>query len=111
MYLTVAPLAGAWIEISLRLSCLLNCMVAPLAGAWIEIPKTYVVNSSASVAPLAGAWIEILSNDTHIYEEQMVAPLAGAWIEIADYSIFWSYGWSLPSRERGLKCHHCQKMS
>ena len=33
--------------------------VAPLAGAWIEISLLYLKNAWAAVAPLAGAWIEI----------------------------------------------------
>ena len=33
--------------------------VAPLAGAWIEIGKPIPTRISAAVAPLAGAWIEI----------------------------------------------------
>ena len=35
-------------------------MVAPLAGAWIEISNPFNLESLMSVAPLAGAWIEIL---------------------------------------------------
>ena len=35
---TVAPLAGAWIEICWELFDLAPEDVAPLAGAWIEIP-------------------------------------------------------------------------
>ena len=34
-----------------------------------------------------------------------VAPLAGAWIEILYPSVMHSKSGSLPSRERGLKCH------
>ena len=34
-------------------------MVAPLAGAWIEITSETVVAGEEDVAPLAGAWIEI----------------------------------------------------
>ena len=34
---TVAPLAGAWIEILLRKLNVKQIRVAPLAGAWIEI--------------------------------------------------------------------------
>ena len=34
--------------------------VAPLAGAWIEIVLTKIARSPLPVAPLAGAWIEIL---------------------------------------------------
>ncbi len=33
--------------------------VAPLAGAWIEITRFLKVRLSVQVAPLAGAWIEI----------------------------------------------------
>ena len=33
--------------------------VAPLAGAWIEIPLDRCDSPSIVVAPLAGAWIEI----------------------------------------------------
>ena len=35
----VAPLAGAWIEISDKWHGPSITRVAPLAGAWIEIPK------------------------------------------------------------------------
>ena len=63
----VAPLAGAWIEITGQRHSFLYAPVAPLAGAWIEIIQGYQEEGKADVAPLAGAWIEILSNDTHIY--------------------------------------------
>ena len=33
--------------------------VAPLAGAWIEISDSWNIYMRNSVAPLAGAWIEI----------------------------------------------------
>ena len=33
--------------------------VAPFAGAWIEIADGGAVSKSAEVAPFAGAWIEI----------------------------------------------------
>ena len=79
----VAPLAGAWIEISLKVAKTSNsqslpsrerglksvrisgseiCLtVAPLAGAWIEIAYIAYANTTNTVAPLAGAWIEICS--------------------------------------------------
>ena len=38
-------------------------MVAPLAGAWIEISINVNTKIFFSVAPLAGAWIEIVEND------------------------------------------------
>ena len=34
--------------------------VAPLAGAWIEINDIVICSRSLWVAPLAGAWIEML---------------------------------------------------
>ncbi len=55
----VAPLAGAWIEISVAYLGGLPFDVAPLAGAWIEILYPSVMHSKSGVAPLAGAWIEI----------------------------------------------------
>ena len=33
----VAPLAGAWIEMSIPIALTINAGVAPLAGAWIEM--------------------------------------------------------------------------
>ena len=35
-------------------------MVAPLAGAWIEISYVEDLLEPGDVAPLAGAWIEII---------------------------------------------------
>ena len=55
--------------------------VAPLAGAGIEIPQTLHIINRQIVAPLAGAWIEIQSL-IHRFWKSKVAPLAGAWIEI-----------------------------
>ena len=33
--------------------------VAPFAGAWIEIPEQHLQDTGKTVAPFAGAWIEI----------------------------------------------------
>ncbi len=59
--------------------------VAPLVGAWIEIsnPNQYPAMLE-QVAPLVGAWIEILRTKRHI-KKGVVAPLVGAWIEIVYY--------------------------
>mgnify|MGYP006991307262 FL=1 len=55
----VAPLAGAWIETSLRSRIICQLPVAPLAGAWIETPAAGSLSPTPDiVAPLAGAWIE-----------------------------------------------------
>ena len=57
---SVAPLAGAWIEIPFHdFDCFVK-QVAPLAGAWIEILYIILPSDFFAVAPLAGAWIEIL---------------------------------------------------
>ena len=99
---TVAPLAGAWIEIYLFLKPMTERKVAPLAGAWIEISIKNESLKNDDVAPLAGAWIEIMteggfdcSGASLLSRERglkyitcgqtyqcNVAPLAGAWIEI-----------------------------
>ena len=46
----VAPLVGAWIEISIGKA---------FVGAWIEIQGFNVRGCCSLVAPLVGAWIEI----------------------------------------------------
>ena len=57
-------------------------VVAPLVGAWIEISSgTVSARSRMPVAPLVGAWIEILYSIQH-YLRYIVAPLVGAWIEM-----------------------------
>ena len=103
---TVAPLAGAWIEIQAQLNQAQKQAVAPLAGAWIEITVRSVQRQLYRVAPLAGAWIEI-SSVLLERSSRPVAPLAGAWIEIAYPSASQPcHHLSLPSRERGLKFLH-----
>ncbi len=41
-------------------SPLLSSNVAPLVGAWIEITDLSNISASRRVAPLVGAWIEIM---------------------------------------------------
>ena len=41
------------------LKALIELLVAPLAGAWIEMTTAFNEPSDFAVAPLAGAWIEI----------------------------------------------------
>ena len=102
--ITVAPYAGAWIEMHLVVhhdggqpsrptrarglkwrgstTCPSTRRVAPYAGAWIEITATRTARRPVFVAPYAGAWIEIEAVDL-LRRLQYVAPYAGAWIEIA----------------------------
>jgi len=56
--------------------------VAPPAGAWIEIPAVARPEANRSVAPPAGAWIEIPPNWSVKWPGWPVAPPAGAWIEM-----------------------------
>ena len=62
MAVTVAPLAGAWIEIVVSSLRTVVDSVAPLAGAWIEMKNLSGIAQISGVAPLAGAWIEICIN-------------------------------------------------
>ena len=45
----------------------LHPSVAPLAGAWIEIPAFQGYATRADVAPLAGAWIEMKEGAGHLW--------------------------------------------
>ena len=82
----------------------LRITVAPFAGAWIEIKVESFANVSRYVAPFAGAWIEMRSarcrglprsrslpsrerglkfpSIRKTGEYKIVAPFAGAWIEM-----------------------------
>ena len=108
----VAPLAGAWVEISLEgVFVAVGIVVAPLAGAWVEIVPATVPDISKFVAPLAGAWVEIFKI-IYLLPEVPVAPLAGAWVEIIEPMGTKVAKKSLPSRERGLKfrIHHSKHL-
>ena len=76
--------------------------VAPYAGAWIEIEEESLSDLDKDVAPYAGAWIEILYS-ANFKPPFIVAPYAGAWIEIMVAKGKRRGAWSLPTRERGLK--------
>ena len=49
--------------------------VAPLVGAWIEMTSVVTVPSGNIVAPLVGAWIEMTNIKWIIYDEYMSLPL------------------------------------
>ena len=101
--MSVAPFAGAWIEIHPILGSPLISQVAPFAGAWIEIQSMIVVGrSKASLrSPERGLKLSICASLRcvqkslrsperglkYIYSNRYcqsshVAPFAGAWIEI-----------------------------
>ena len=56
---SVAPYAGAWIEMGISLTTVRRTGVAPYAGAWIEMLCIGADRKHCGVAPYAGAWIEI----------------------------------------------------
>ena len=59
-FLVSLPLRERGLKFYILDRCTIGCCVAPLAGAWIEISINPFSASYHSVAPLAGAWIEIL---------------------------------------------------
>ena len=78
---TVAPFAGAWIEILIKAKLLSNWNVAPFAGAWIEILSRYVHHHLGLSLPSRERGLKyIFLNFFFFY--LIVAPFAGAWIEI-----------------------------
>ena len=66
-----------------RVVVVVDIAVAPLAGAWVEISIEILMEPVRSVAPLAGAWVEIYVIKRCQITCKTVAPLAGAWVEIA----------------------------
>ncbi len=77
--------------------------VAPLAGAWIEIAPSRTCRRTASVAPLAGAWIEIQRMDHWTPSAVLSLPSRERGLKYVEADGLRIKGMSLPSRERGLK--------
>ena len=100
---SVAPLAGAWIEIHTRCYRRWGGCVAPLAGAWIEISSKACVLACLNVAPLAGAWIEMLELLPQNNLRQMSHPSRVRGLKFAFMLDLSHTTWSHPSRVRGLK--------
>ena len=126
---TVAPLAGAWIEIDalLRTAILLKMSLPSrergLKYAYhvnrptsisLSLPSRerglkYVLSSVMQLLqhaslPSRERGLKLLSDSLSSVSSIVVAPLAGAWIEISYVPMTsHTYHTSLPSRERGLK--------
>ena len=77
----VAPLVGAWIEISSSHLKGLQSSSLPLWERGLKLIANGKVKVVDGVAPLVGAWIEICANSQNNLSS-IVAPLVGAWIEI-----------------------------
>ena len=78
---TVAPLAGAWIEMYYHVKNQIGYYVAPLAGAWIEIYATAVSGLRRRSLPSRERGLKY-PPFVKLCCIEHVAPLAGAWIEI-----------------------------
>ena len=85
----------------LRRKLLRPLTVAPLAGAWIEIMTGASRLQNSFVAPLAGAWIEILSNMVDLLLSSLPSRERG--LKFLEMYLEMTEAQSLPSRERGLK--------
>ena len=77
-------------------------MVAPLVGAWIEMSGCSCGIIYANVAPLVGAWIEILGYK-EILEQYASLPSWERGLKLEIQPLLPVLSPSLPSWERGLK--------
>ena len=104
----VAPLVGAWIEMSAPSGIFINPSLSlPSWERGLKFIVLFPLSVFHCVAPLVGAWIEI-PNSFLRNTDNMVAPLVGAWIEIVSGACIQPLSMSLPSWERGLKyAVHC----
>ena len=50
------------LKLLIRADVLRRALVAPLVGAWVEITDVLIVRNCRKVAPLVGAWVEIADN-------------------------------------------------
>ena len=122
----VAPLAGAWIEITNPAATSRRLTSLPLQERGLKLYDHLLPNQKRlkslpsrecglksdrspyrpphpKVAPFAGAWIEIFVIST-TSTARLVVPFAGAWIEISQNPSIVSLALSsLPPRECGLK--------
>ena len=83
---TVAPHAGAWVEMSCFVAANTAPFVAPHAGAWVEITLTPQRRSEILSPPTRGRGLKSLSPSGHGHQSE-VAPHAGAWVEIAVFAV------------------------
>ena len=77
--------------------------VAPLAGAWVEIFVILCPRAQTEVAPLAGAWVEIIIFPAIIAMRWKSLPLRERGLKCIPDTEKAEEMASLPLRERGLK--------
>ena len=78
---TVAPFAGAWIEIVVYCRNARKPVVAPFAGAWIEMVPITPGSHTLLSLPSRERGLKCVQQTRRILF-LCVAPFAGAWIEI-----------------------------
>ena len=99
--MSVAPCAGAWVEIIYFSFQPGRPAVAPCAGAWVEIFRWAQGHLSASSPPVRGHGLK--SRGAYSSSPlSAVAPCAGAWVEITRWNWLASGMRSPPVRGRGL---------
>ena len=99
----VAPLAGAWIEISAFRGSRLSIASLPSRERGLKLDNKFKVGAAKESLPSRERGLKSESRED-VLSAFLVAPLAGAWIEMNDDgSKTAEMGESLPSRERGLK--------
>ena len=99
---TVAPHAGAWVEIVWRRSKPPPRAVAPHAGAWVEIPAPSPPPWWVRSPPTRGRGLKyVLVNDSEYVSES--PPTRGRGLKCGDPGAMPGGCWSPPTRGRGLK--------
>ena len=86
VFVVVAPLVGAWIEIIHFLLNTQDSMSLPLWERGLKFQHFVKLFPRNAVAPLVGAWIEIAEAAQYAIDN-IVAPLVGAWIEIVSLQL------------------------
>ena len=79
--LFVAPLVGAWIEITAGKQKQKTFLSLPSLERGLKSCNHLREHHRQQIAPTAGTWVEIHEPRSHV-ESGRVAPLVGEWVEI-----------------------------
>ncbi len=99
----VAPLAGAWIEITTWKTAFQTPGSLPSRERGLKYTSWEPACMIRHVAPLAGAWIEITGTGCNRSKKQMSLPSRERGLKLDVDTTEETGATSLPSRERGLK--------
>ena len=101
--ISVAPFAGAWIEILTSFPRCLLVVVAPFAGAWIEIQHFLKFAWYTKSLPSRERGLKYC-NSGGVKSLSESLPSRERGLKFLRTMLEILTNWSLPSRERGLKC-------